>query len=120
ETWITARMTHVFSLAHLRGEATAGEKADHGVRALMDVPLRDAERGGWLDEVPAGNDVPGSRERSQKSAYPHAFVVLAAATATVAGRPGARDLLTEALRVMEEHFWEESAGAVLERWDADW
>ena len=120
ETWITARMTHVFSLAHLRGEAAAQEKADHGVKALMGGPLRDTERGGWFDEVPGGNDAPNSRERSQKSAYPHAFVVLAAATATVAGRPGARDLLTEALRVMEEHFWEESAGAVLESWDADW
>ena len=120
ETWITARMTHVFSLAYLRGETAAGGPADHGVKALRDGPLRDSERGGWFDAVPGESGSPGRRERSQKSAYPHAFVVLAAATATVAGRPGARDLLSEALRVMEEHFWEESAGAVLESWDPDW
>ena len=74
ETWITARMTHVFSLAHLRGEAAAQEKADHGVKALMGGPLRDTERGGWFDEVPGGNDAPNSRERSQKSEIGRAHV----------------------------------------------
>ncbi|CAL9476849.1 Sulfoquinovose isomerase [Nocardiopsis dassonvillei] len=114
QTWITARMTHVFSLAHLRGDADAAELADHGVRALARGPLRDGEQGGWFDEVP--------RERSQgrKSAYPHTFVALAAASAAVAGCPGARELLDEALAVIEERFWDESAGALLESWDADW
>ncbi|SHJ77255.1 Mannose or cellobiose epimerase, N-acyl-D-glucosamine 2-epimerase family [Nocardiopsis flavescens] len=114
ETWISARMTHVFSLAHLRGDAGAAERADHGVRALARGPLRDGERGGWFDEVPA------ERARGRKSAYPHTFVALAAASAAVAGRPGARELLDEALAVIEERFWDESAGALLESWDADW
>lgn len=134
-TWITARMTHVFSLAHLRGDADAARLADHGVAALAAGPLRDDALGGWFDRVPEGRSeaAPSSasepRERSQneggdslprKSAYEHAFVVLAASTATAAGRPGARALLDEALRVMDARFWDESAGAVRESWDAGW
>ncbi|WP_017544426.1 AGE family epimerase/isomerase [Nocardiopsis prasina] len=122
ETWITARMTHVFSLAHLRGDARAAELADHGLAALAG-PLRDAELGGWFDEVPA-EDPTSARERSQKlpdkSAYPHSFVVLAASSATLAARPGARDLLDEALRVFDTYFWEKEAACVRESWDADW
>ncbi len=122
--WITARMTHVFSLAHLRGEGDAGRLADHGVAALTTGPLRDAEAGGWFDHVPEDPAPDASRERSherpRKSAYEHAFVILAASTATLAGRPGARELLDEALRVMEAHFWEESAGALRESWDSGW
>ncbi|MFV2195235.1 AGE family epimerase/isomerase [Nocardiopsis sp. LOL_012] len=131
--WITARMTHVFSLAHLRGTEGAAALADHGLAALAG-PLRDAELGGWFDAVPsdpAALSDPASWERSQsgggragqelrKSAYEHAFVVLAAASAAVAGRPGAADLLAEALGVVEEHFWEDSAGAVRESWDRGW
>ncbi|WP_150241661.1 AGE family epimerase/isomerase [Nocardiopsis quinghaiensis] len=122
--WITARMTHVFSLAHLRGAADAGRLADHGVAALAKGPLHDADAGGWFDQVPAVSGPDASRERShelpRKSAYEHAFVVLAASTATAAGRPGARDLLDEALRVMDARFWEESAGALRESWDSRW
>ncbi|MEU2939514.1 AGE family epimerase/isomerase [Nocardiopsis alba] len=121
-TWITARMTHVFSLAHLRGDADAAALADHGVAALTG-PLRDAEAGGWFDEVPEGGAA-SVRERSGtlpgKAAYPHSFVVLAAASAAHAGRPGARELLDEALGVIEEYFWEPSADCVRESWDADW
>lgn len=127
--WITSRMTHVFSLAHLRGDEGAARWADHGVAALAEGPLRDTVHGGWFEEVPAG--AASFRERShgeageaaeapRKAAYPHAFVVLAASSATLAGRPGARELLDDALRVVDTRFWDESAGAVLESWDAGW
>lgn len=123
-TWVTARMTHVFSLAHLRGEPGAGRLADHGVAALATGPLRDAEAGGWFDSVPEDFRADPGRERShslpRKSAYEHAFVVLAASSAVLAGRTGARELLDEALRVLEEYFWEESAGALRESWDGEW
>ncbi|MFI6576679.1 AGE family epimerase/isomerase [Nocardiopsis sp. NPDC050513] len=121
-TWITARMTHVFALAHLRGEGGADRLADHGIAALAG-PLRDAARGGWYEEAP---DRGGQRERSQeadgqrRSAYTHAFVVLAASSAALADRPGARDLLDEALRVVDARFWEEPARAVRESWDGAW
>lgn len=122
-TWITARMTHVFSLAHLRGASGAAELIDHGLAALSG-PLRDAELGGWFDEVPEGGDPKALRERShtlpEKAAYPHSFVVLATASAAHARRPGARALLDEALGVIDERFWEPEADCVRESWDADW
>ena len=82
ETWIVARMTHVFGLAHLLGRPGADELVRHGVRALTDGPLHDAEHGGWR----------ASTDDDTKAAYVHAFVVLAGSTATaagVAGGPGA-------------------------------
>ncbi|WP_116248148.1 AGE family epimerase/isomerase [Nocardiopsis sp. FIRDI 009] len=124
-TWITARMTHVFSLASLRGEEDAGRLADHGVAALTG-PLRDSERGGWFEEAPTGHVLwersheAGGPDVLRKSAYTHAFVALAAASAVRADRPGARELLDEALGVIGTRFWEESAGAVRESWDRGW
>ena len=106
ELWITARMTHVFALASLRG---SGDEAlvDHGLASLWG-PLRDAVNGGWFSSVD-----PASRA---KEAYGHAFVVLAASSATALGRPGACALLDEALSVMDR-FWDESAEMFVDEWD---
>ncbi|MBA8826440.1 mannose/cellobiose epimerase-like protein (N-acyl-D-glucosamine 2-epimerase family) [Saccharopolyspora lacisalsi] len=108
-TWINARMTHVFSLAHGFGDADTAALADHGVAALTG-PLHDDEHGGWYS----------STDDSSKGAYEHAFVVLAAASATAMGRPGAEELLTEALHTVETHFWDEQAGLSRESWDREW
>jgi len=106
ELWITCRMTHVFALAHLLGRPGADALVDHGLAALRG-PFRDAEHGGWL----AGEE---------KRMYDHAFVVLAASSAAVAGRDGARELLAEALDVVETRFWDEDAGLCLDVWDRSW
>lgn len=103
-TWITTRMTYVFALAHLAGESDAVDGrahalAEHGVRALSG-PLHDTERGGWFASVSSD----GSPGDLRKQAYAHAFVVLAAATATVADVRGAEELLADALHVVERHF----------------
>jgi mannose/cellobiose epimerase-like protein (N-acyl-D-glucosamine 2-epimerase family) len=111
ELWITCRMTHVYSLAHLMGRPYAGALADHGVAALAGR-FRDHEHGGWYAKV--GTDGPAT---TGKTAYEHAFVVLAGASATAAGRRGGRELLDEALRVFDERFWDESQGMVVEEWD---
>lgn len=111
ETWITCRMTHVFSLAHLLGRPGAARLADHGLAGL-DGPLRDAQYGGWF----AGTGA----QAQQKEAYAHAFVVLACSSATAARRPGAAELLTEALAVMETRFWQPEEGLVAEIWDRSW
>jgi sulfoquinovose isomerase len=52
-----------------------------------------------------------------KTAYEHAFVVLAAASATAAGRPGGRALLDDALEVLLDPFWDDQHGMVVEEWD---
>jgi sulfoquinovose isomerase len=111
ELWISCRMTHVFSLGHLMGRPGCGPLVDHGLKALAGR-FRDATHGGWYAAV--DSDGPVSRE---KSAYPHAFVVLAAASATCAGRPGAEELLGEALDVLLTHFWDDEHGMVVEEWD---
>ncbi|KAE8763220.1 AGE family epimerase/isomerase [Georgenia thermotolerans] len=118
ELWITCRMTHVFALAALRGRPGAAELADHGVAALA-TTFADAEHGGWFTAVeqgPAGPR-PAGEAGARKEAYPHAFVLLAAASATAAGRPGAAELLARACAVSTERFWDDEAGAVRESFD---
>jgi mannose/cellobiose epimerase-like protein (N-acyl-D-glucosamine 2-epimerase family) len=114
ELWISCRMTHVYALGHLMGRPGCGPLADHGVAALRGR-LRDQQHGGWYAKV--GPDGPTSTD---KTAYEHAFVVLAAATATAAGRPGGRELLDDALGVLLGHFWDDEFGMVVEQWDESW
>lgn len=119
ELWITCRMTHVYSLAHLVGvpvepAGTWAALADHGVASLQGR-FHDDEHGGWW----AGLDDDGPTTAA-KTAYEHAFVVLAGASATAAGRPGAHDLLVDAVAVLLAHFWDDDAGMVVEEWDAGW
>jgi sulfoquinovose isomerase len=115
ELWINARMVHVFSLAELAGRVGAGAVADHGLRFLRG-PLYDAEEGGWFDSV----DVAGRPDETSKSGYGHAFVLLAAASALVADRPGAAELLTAADEVIDRRFWRADDGLAVERSTRDW
>jgi mannose/cellobiose epimerase-like protein (N-acyl-D-glucosamine 2-epimerase family) len=110
ETWIVARMTHVFGLAHLLGRPGADELVRHGVAALTDGPLRDAEHGGWR----------ASTVDDTKAAYVHAFVVLAGSTATAAGADGGEALLRDALDVWQRRFWDDAEGVAVEEWDRAW
>jgi mannose/cellobiose epimerase-like protein (N-acyl-D-glucosamine 2-epimerase family) len=112
--WITARMTHVFALGELLGHPGCGALADHGLAALRGA-FEDRQHAGWYSEVTAGGPV-----RTDKEAYPHSFVLLAAASALVAGRAGAGALLEAAVSVVEERFWSEEEGACLEAWDRTW
>ncbi len=103
-------MTHVFSLASLRGSPDAAGLVDHGLEALWG-PLRDESHGGWWSAVDPDGPVARGKE-----AYGHAFVVLAASSATAAGRPGARALLDEALAVLDR-FWDPEERMLVEEWD---
>jgi len=114
ELWVTCRMTHVYSLGHLLGRPDCGALADHGIAALRGR-FRDAVEDGWFARV--GPDGPTT---TGKTAYEHAFVVLAAASATAAGRPGGRELLGDALAVLLDHFWDDEFGMVVEEWDRAW
>ncbi|MFC1437196.1 AGE family epimerase/isomerase [Streptacidiphilus sp. N1-10] len=114
-TYVTARMTHVFALAALLGHPWAADYADHGIAALTG-PLHDDRHDGWH----TATDRSGRPLADEKSAYPHVFVVLAAAGAAMAGRPGAAELLTHALEVVEQRFREPGSGLLRERWDRSW
>lgn len=111
QLWVTSRMTHVYSLAALMGRPGAAALVDHGLAAL-NGPFRDVEHGGWFPSVGSSG-----AEETDKPGYPHSFLVLGAASAAAAGRPGARELLDDALAVSERYFWDETEGMVLESWD---
>jgi len=110
ETWIVARMTHVFGLARLLGRPGADELVRHGVSALADGPLRDREQGGWR----------ASTRDATKAAYVHAFVVLAGSTAVAADVEGGPALLADALDVWQTRFWDDAEGMAVEEWDRAW
>lgn len=114
-TYLTARMTHVFSLAALLGHEWAADYADHGIRALTG-PLHDEKYDGWH----TATDRAGTPLADEKAAYPHMFVVLAAASATIAARPGAAELLRRALGVVQRRFRESDSGLLREKWDRTW
>ncbi len=114
ELWITCRMTHVFALGHLLGRPGAAALTDVGLAGLRGR-FHDDEHGGWWAQVDADGPL-----TTAKTAYEHAFVVLAASSATAAGRPGAGELLADAVAVLLDRFWDDEAGMLVEEWDAGW
>ncbi|HEY6571622.1 MAG TPA: AGE family epimerase/isomerase, partial [Candidatus Limnocylindrales bacterium] len=57
---------------------------------------------------------------TDKEAYALAHVILGASSAVDARRPNARRLLDAALDVLNRHFWDERAGAVVDSWSRGW
>ena len=114
-------MAHVYSLAAMLKQdeptpaglpfADCRALAEQAVRGLLGE-LRDTEHGGWFAGIAAdGQILPG------KQCYAHAFVILAASSAYLAGIPGAEALLREALAVYDRFFWDEEAGLAADTWD---
>ncbi|MFZ0528907.1 MAG: AGE family epimerase/isomerase [Propionicimonas sp.] len=113
QTWITCRTVHSYSLGTLAGLPGCRPIAQAALAGLTG-PLRDASAGGWFSEVAPDGSTP-----DEKAAYAHAFVVLGASSAVVAGLPGAPELLAEALEVFESRFWDERAGRAVDTWNRD-
>jgi len=113
-TWVTARMAHVYALGYLLGVPGCRPIAERALAALR-TSLHDDVDGGWFASL-AADGTPDTT----KSAYAHAFVVLAASTGTVAGLEGARALLDDALAVLDARFWEPAAGMHADEWDGTW
>jgi mannose/cellobiose epimerase-like protein (N-acyl-D-glucosamine 2-epimerase family) len=112
--YVNARMTHVFSLAHLRGVPGADALAASGLGAFG-TRYADRAHGGWF----SGVDVAGQVLDPGKENYAHAHVLLASSSAAAAGIPGAAGVLAAAAAVIEEHFWSAAEGAAVESWNAD-
>ncbi|MDY3250049.1 MAG: AGE family epimerase/isomerase [Candidatus Choladocola sp.] len=113
ETWITSRMAHVYSIGCLLGHEGSEELVDAALRGLKGE-LRDKENGGWYAGLTAeGGIVP------DKQCYAHAFVILAASSAMLAGRPGAGQLLQEALELYDRRFWNEEEGMSCDTWNTE-
>ncbi len=112
--YINARMTHVFALAHLQGVAGADSLAASGIAALG-RRYADRVNGGWF----TATDRSGQVIDSTKANYAHAHVLLAGASATAAGIPGAGAVLAAAASVIEQRFWSDAEGCAAESWNAD-
>jgi sulfoquinovose isomerase len=112
--YINARMTHVFALAHLQGMAAADSLAASGIAAFTSR-YSDSANGGWV----AATDSSGRVVDSAKANYAHAHVLLAGASATAAGIPGAAAVLAAAAAAVEQHFWSDAEGCAVESWNAD-
>lgn len=115
ELYATARLVHCFSVAHLLGRPGASEIASHGIAAL-EGPFLDPKHGGWFASIAPD----GSVVDDTKDAYAHAFVILAASSAMQAGVAGAEALLSRALQVLNDHFWQEDEGAVVNAFTRNW
>jgi sulfoquinovose isomerase len=112
--YINARMTHVFALAHLQGVAGTDSLAASGIAAFTSR-YSDSANGGWF----TATDRSGRVIDSAKANYAHAHVLLAGASATAAGIPGAAAVLAAAAAAIERHFWSDAEGSAVEAWNAD-
>jgi mannose/cellobiose epimerase-like protein (N-acyl-D-glucosamine 2-epimerase family) len=110
----TTRIVHAFAIAHLMGRPGADVIIDHGMEFLW-KGHRDPEHGGYYWSV--GYDGPTN---DTKQAYGHAFVLLAASSAKVAGHPEADRLLSNVSNLILDRFWEERYGAAAEEFTRDW
>lgn len=113
ETWITCRMTHVYSIGAFLGFEGSSELAAQGIKGLKGE-LKDTRNGGWY----AGRTADGGILEN-KQCYAHAFVILAASSACLAGIDGAKELLEEALEVYDKYFWSEEEGLARDTWSTD-
>jgi mannose/cellobiose epimerase-like protein (N-acyl-D-glucosamine 2-epimerase family) len=111
---VTTRMVHSYCIAHLMGRPGADVIIDHGMDFLWNGH-RDTVNGGYMWGVGFG----GATDDA-KQAYGHAFVLLAASSAKVAGHPDADRLLSDISQVIRERFWEPASGASAEQFTRDW
>ncbi|MBR5951324.1 MAG: AGE family epimerase/isomerase [Actinomycetaceae bacterium] len=126
QLWINCRMTHMFSLFALAGINTdmSRELAEYGVHAISEY-FYDHENGGWFSYLETeldsrGKGRPNLEKAPRKEAYAHAFVMLAASSATVAEISGARELLEAARDIHDAYWWDEVVGRVCESYAPDW
>ena len=112
QTWVTSRMAHIHYLGSLRGIPGADTIARQLMRGLA-TTARDATNGGWNEGVPVDTS-------DDKSAYTHAFVILASSTGTIAGDEVAREVLDDVLALVDERFWEPEFGRFADTWSHDW
>ena len=113
ETWITSRMAHSYSMGAMKGVEGCGALVDLALEGLLGE-LKDTEHGGWYAGRTADNSV-----LPNKQCYAHAFVILAATSALLAGRDGAKELLDDALSLYDERFWNEEEGLSCDTWNTE-
>jgi sulfoquinovose isomerase len=114
ELHTTTRLVHSYALGHLWGHTGSQRIIDQGMAYLADHH-RDPVHGGYLWAL-NGDEIVDSR----KLAYGHMFVLLAAASAKIAGHPDADEMLADVSAVLEDRYWEEDTGLFLDELNRDW
>ena len=113
ETWITCRMAHVYSIGSILGHEGSEDLVDQALKGLRGE-LHDDINGGWYPGITAEGKI-----LADKQCYAHAFVILAASSALLAGRPGASEILKEALELYDRRFWNEEEGLSCDTWNTE-
>ena len=108
------RLVHCFALAKQLGIPGLDAQIDQGMRFITSAH-HDPSHGGYYWAVNTDGAVV-----SDKLAYGHAFVLLAASSALRVGHPMAQALLTDITNVINTRFWDDTAGAVIDEFHADW
>lgn len=113
ETWITCRMAHVYSMGELLGHKGSRQLVGSALNGLRGE-LCDENNGGWYAGVrPDGSVLP------DKQCYAHAFVILAACSASLISADGADELLRRALETYDRYFWDEEEGLAVDTWNTE-
>lgn len=114
ELHTTTRLVHSYALGVASGIPGAGEIVDLGMEYLWSHH-RDRSHGGYVWGM-AGDAVADGR----KLAYGHVFVLLAGASAKMAGHPDADRLMADVAEVLDRRFWEEGPGLFADEFNRDW
>jgi len=109
-----ARAVHCYALGELLGVPGSRTIVARGLDVLWSEH-RDRVHGGYVEAT--GRP---SATVATKSAYGHAFVLLAASSGIVAGHDVARQIYDDVLEVIGERFWSDADGASREAFSADW
>ena len=113
ETWITCRMAHVYSIGSFLGHEGSEDLIDQALKGIRGE-LHDDINGGWYPGITADGKI-----LPNKQCYAHAFVILAASSALLAGRPGTSELLKEALALYDKRFWNDEEGLSCDTWNTE-
>ena len=113
ETWITCRMTHVYSMGELLGHKGSRQLVESALKGIRGE-LHDDRAGGWYAGIAADGKI-----LPDKQCYAHAFVILAATSASLIHADGADELLKEALDTYDRYFWDEENGLARDTWNTD-
>ena len=113
DTFETCRMSHVYTIGKYLGHEGSEELIDAAVKGLSGA-AKDKENGGWYSSItPDGGHV------DNKLCYVHAFVILAASGAALAGHPKGEELLQDALDTYDRYFWNEEDGMACDTWNTE-
>ena len=113
---ISARMTHVFALAQMRGIEGAAHLVDHGLAALTG-PLRGPGGSWYAEVVPTSETSATPVPRSVLSQRAQSAMIGATAAALMVGHTEAGTLLADLEKDQDRRWWDPNVGAVREEID---